>query len=103
MQHSSRNEPLADHHSINVTQSFCASTCRPAVLFLAFVIDAAFALAILGFLIMHGRMIARNMTTIEMYEKQRNAKGPWPFDKGAKQNFVEVFGKRLVAVTQSAH
>ena len=73
------------------------------MLFLAFVIDAAFALAILGFLIMHGRMIARNMTTIEMYEKQRNAKGPWPYDKGARQNFVEVFGKRLVAAAQSAH
>lgn len=68
--------------------------CRPAILFLAFVIDAAFALAIMGFLIMHCRMIARNMTTIEMYEKRRYATGPWPFDQGAKQNFLEVFGRR---------
>lgn len=74
--------------------TFCALQCRPAVLFLAFVIDAAFALAIVGFLIMHCRMIARNMTTIEMYEKRRNATGPWQFDRGAKQNFLEVFGKR---------
>ena len=74
--------------------SCCALQCRPAVLFLAFVIDAAFALAIVGFLIMHCRMIARNMTTIEMYEKRRSATGPWQFDRGAKQNFLEVFGKR---------
>ena len=74
--------------------SCCALQCRPAVLFLAFVIDAAFALAIVGFLIMHCRMIAKNMTTIEMYEKRRSATGPWQFDRGAKQNFLEVFGKR---------
>lgn len=74
--------------------TFCVLQCRPAVLFLAFVIDAAFALAIVGFLIMHCRMIARNMTTIEMYEKRRSATGPWQFDRGAKQNFLEVFGKR---------
>ena len=68
--------------------------CRPAILFLAFVLDAAFALAIVGFLIMHCRMIARNLTTIEMYEKRRNATGHWPFDKGAKQNYLEVLGTR---------
>lgn len=85
--------------------TFCALQCRPAVLFLAFVIDAAFALAIVGFLIMHCRMIARNMTTIEMYEKRRSATGPWQFDRGAKQNFLEVFGKRCRCcyVTLSHH
>lgn len=72
--------------------------CRPAILFLAFVIDAAFALAIVGFLIMHCRMIARNMTTIEMYEKRRNATGAWPFDRGARHNFIEVFGRRYDAL-----
>ena len=68
--------------------------CRPAILFLAFVLDAAFALAIIGFLVMHCRMIAKNLTTIEMYEKRRSATGHWPFDKGAKQNYLEVFGTR---------
>lgn len=72
--------------------------CRPAILFLAFVIDAAFALAIVGFLVMHCRMIARNMTTIEMYEKRRHSTGAWPFDRGAKQNFLEVFGRRCAAL-----
>ena len=68
--------------------------CRPAILFLAFVLDAAFALAIIGFLVMHCRMIAKNLTTIEMYEKRRSATRHWPFDKGAKQNYLEVFGTR---------
>ena len=70
--------------------------CRPAVLFLAFVIDAAFALAIVGFLVMHCRMIAKNLTTIEMYEKRRGTSGPWLFDKGPKQNFLEIFGRKYV-------
>ncbi|KAL3147976.1 hypothetical protein ABBQ38_014271 [Trebouxia sp. C0009 RCD-2024] len=68
-------------------------SAKPAILFLAFVIDAAFALAIVGFLVMHCRMIARNMTTIEMYEKRRHSTGAWPFDRGAKHNFLEVFGR----------
>ena len=72
------------------------------MLFLAFVIDAAFALAIVGFLIMHCRMIAKNLTTIEMYEKRRSSTGPWIFDKGAKQNFVEVFGRKYVPYPASA-
>ena len=70
--------------------------CRPAVLFLAFVIDAAFALAIVGFLVMHCRMIAKNLTTIEMYEKRRGTSGPWIFDRGPKQNFLEIFGRKYV-------
>ena len=41
--------------------------CRPAVVFVAFVIDLAFSLCLAGFLIMHGRLIAHNMTTIEMW------------------------------------
>ena len=79
-------------------ESIASLCCRPAILFLAFVIDAAFALAIVGFLIMHCRMIIRNMTTIEMYEKRRNAAGAWPFDRGAKHNFLEVFGRRYAAL-----
>lgn len=47
---------------------------------------------------MHCRMITRNMTTIEMYEKRRNATGAWPFDRGAKHNFLEVFGRRYAAL-----
>ena len=37
------------------------------MVFVAFVIDLAFSLCLAGFLIMHGRLIANNMTTIEMW------------------------------------
>ena len=37
---------------------------------MCFVFSAAFSLALLGFLIMHLRLIATNHTTIEAYEKR---------------------------------
>lgn len=40
---------------------------------------------------MHLRLLAFNMTTIEAYEKRPVR--PWPYDKGTKANFAEVFGK----------
>ena len=91
------------------------------MVFVAFVIDLAFSLCLAGFLIMHGRLIASNMTTIEMwvsvclrylsfaspsactmywitcapgcrYEKGYTSGSSWPFDKGIRSNFQEVFG-----------
>ncbi|MEW5304762.1 MAG: hypothetical protein WDW38_009678 [Sanguina aurantia] len=58
---------------------------------IAFIMDMALAAAILGFLVMHGQLIASNCTTIEMYEKDRLH--PWPYNKGARKNFEEVFGR----------
>jgi len=46
----------------------------------------------LGFLGLHGRMVAKNCTTIEMFEKSRIS--PWPYDHGWRRNFQEVFGRR---------
>lgn len=40
------------------------------VSFMAFVFAAAFSLALLGFLVMHGSLIFQNKTTIEAYEKK---------------------------------
>jgi hypothetical protein len=64
--------------------------CRAPILFVTLVIDAAFALSLLGFLIMHANLLLRNCTTVEMYEKRRTA--VWPYDNGARKNFLEVFG-----------
>lgn len=72
---------------------------RPMVVsFVAFVFTAAFALALMGFVVMHLRLAATNHTTIEAYEKQ--AVHPWLYDRGTKGNFLEVFGRqpRLWAV-----
>lgn len=81
--------------------SYCDKTCtghglvaprRPAIVFVAFVIDAAFCLSLAGFLIMHARLVAANCTTIEMYEKRRTP--DWPYNRGMRRNFQDVFGSR---------
>ncbi|KXZ50012.1 hypothetical protein GPECTOR_18g166 [Gonium pectorale] len=51
----------------------------------------AFALSLAGFLAMHGQLIGANCTSIEMYEKDRLH--PWPYNKGFRRNFEEVFGR----------
>lgn len=56
------------------------------------VTDGAFAAAVGGFLLMHYQLLAANCTTIEMYEKDRIH--PWPYNKGFRRNFEEVFGRR---------
>jgi palmitoyltransferase len=64
------------------------------VCFIAVVINSAFAVSLAGFLIMHSNMLAANCTTIEMYEKERIH--PWPYNKGMRRNFEDVFGRRWV-------
>ncbi|CAI9104647.1 OLC1v1003362C1 [Oldenlandia corymbosa var. corymbosa] len=61
-----------------------------ATTFLAFVLNLAFALSVLGFLIMHISLVAGNTTTIEAYEKKTTPK--WRYDLGRKRNFEQVFG-----------
>ncbi|KAL6495411.1 putative protein S-acyltransferase 14 [Orobanche gracilis] len=61
-----------------------------ATTFLAFVLNLAFALSVMGFLIMHISLVAANTTTIEAYEKKTTPK--WRYDLGRKRNFQQVFG-----------
>ncbi|XP_049401799.1 probable protein S-acyltransferase 14 [Solanum stenotomum] len=61
-----------------------------ATTFLAFVLNLAFALSVLGFLIMHISLVSGNTTTIEAYEKKTSPK--WRYDLGRKRNFEQVFG-----------
>lgn len=61
-----------------------------ATTFLGFVLNLAFALSVLGFLIMHISLVAGNTTTIEAYEKKTTPK--WRYDLGRKRNFEQVFG-----------
>ncbi|KAK1295742.1 putative S-acyltransferase [Acorus calamus] len=62
-----------------------------AVTFLAFVINLAFALSLLCFLVMHTSLVLSNTTTIEVYEKKRSVR--WKYDLGKRENFEQVFGK----------
>ncbi|CAN1332138.1 Probable protein S-acyltransferase 14 [Linum perenne] len=59
-----------------------------ATTFLAFVLNLAFALSVLGFLIMHVSLVAANTTTIEAYEKKTTPK--WRYDLGRRRNFEQV-------------
>ncbi|CAL9088279.1 DHHC palmitoyltransferase [Musa troglodytarum] len=61
-----------------------------ATTFLTFVLNLAFALSVLGFLIMHVSLVAKNTTTIEAYEKKATPR--WKYDLGRKKNFEQVFG-----------
>ncbi|KAL2234004.1 probable protein S-acyltransferase 14 [Sesamum indicum] len=61
-----------------------------ATTFLAFVLNLAFALSVMGFLIMHISLVTANTTTIEAYEKKTTPK--WRYDLGRRRNFEQVFG-----------
>ncbi|XP_047951406.1 probable protein S-acyltransferase 14 [Salvia hispanica] len=61
-----------------------------ATTFLAFVLNLAFALSVMGFLILHISLVCANTTTIEAYEKKSSPK--WHYDLGRKRNFEQVFG-----------
>mmetsp|Transcript_36116 Transcript_36116/g.60883 ORF Transcript_36116/g.60883 Transcript_36116/m.60883 type:complete len:308 (-) Transcript_36116:375-1298(-) len=61
-----------------------------AFIFLAVVLDIAFAFSVAGFLAMHLTLVLSNTTTIEMYEKKRSS--PWRYDLGRRKNFEQVFG-----------
>nr|AQX44207.1 hypothetical protein [Phalaenopsis equestris] len=62
-----------------------------ATTFLTFVLNLAFALSVLGLLVMHLSLVAANITTIEAsYEKKTTPK--WRYDLGRRKNFEQVFG-----------
>ncbi|XP_065860074.1 probable protein S-acyltransferase 12 isoform X1 [Euphorbia lathyris] len=61
-----------------------------AVLFLAFVLNLAFSLSLLCFIVLHASMLSSNTTSIEMYEKKGVVR--WKYDLGRKKNFEQVFG-----------
>lgn len=63
---------------------------RPITLFMSFVVDVAFVLSLAGFLGIHIRLLTRNMTTIEHFEK--DVPEQWPFDRGWRRNLQAVFG-----------
>ncbi|KAF6153723.1 hypothetical protein GIB67_000956 [Kingdonia uniflora] len=61
-----------------------------AITVLAFVINLAFALSLICFLVMHASLISSNTTSIEVHEKNRAVR--WKYDLGRKKNFEQVFG-----------
>ncbi|OIW09816.1 hypothetical protein TanjilG_32254 [Lupinus angustifolius] len=71
-------------------EEISGSPTNLAVSFVAFVLNLAFAISILGFLIMHISFVAANTTTIEAYETKTTPK--WYYDLGWRKNYEQVFG-----------
>ncbi|KAF4366517.1 hypothetical protein F8388_003755 [Cannabis sativa] len=63
-----------------------------AIVFTAFVLNLAFSLSLLCFIIMHASLVSSNTTSVEVYEKKRAVR--WQYDLGKKRNFEQVFGKK---------
>ncbi|KAI7737233.1 hypothetical protein M8C21_012120 [Ambrosia artemisiifolia] len=63
-----------------------------ALTFLTFVLNVAFALSLLCFIIMHASLLSSNTTSVEVYEKKGAVR--WKYDLGRKKNFEQVFGMR---------
>ncbi|XP_076921323.1 putative protein S-acyltransferase 12 [Bidens hawaiensis] len=63
-----------------------------ALTFLTFVLNVAFALSLLCFIIMHASLLFTNTTSVEVYEKKGVVR--WKYDLGRKKNFEQVFGTR---------
>ncbi|KAE7999306.1 hypothetical protein FH972_003751 [Carpinus fangiana] len=63
-----------------------------AFLFLAFVLNLAFALSLLCFVVMHASLVSSNTTSVEVYEKKKSVR--WRYDVGRKNNFEQVFGTK---------
>lgn len=63
-----------------------------AITFLAFLLNLAFALSLLCFVVMHISLLSTNTTSIEVYEKRKDVR--WKYDLGWKKNFEQVFGTK---------
>ncbi|KAH9322011.1 hypothetical protein KI387_016650 [Taxus chinensis] len=82
-------------HFINFfkdVEHHASSSSNLATTFLAFILNVAFALSLLGFLILHTSLVLANTTTIEVYEKKKMSR--WRYDMGRRKNFEQVFGTR---------
>ncbi|RAL47644.1 hypothetical protein DM860_011382 [Cuscuta australis] len=66
------------------------SPTNVAIVFLACVLNLAFALSLLCFVVMHASFVSSNTTSVEVYEKKRSVR--WRYDLGWRNNFEQVFG-----------
>ncbi|KAE8662440.1 putative protein S-acyltransferase 14 [Hibiscus syriacus] len=69
-----------------------ASPAKSAIIFLAFVLNFAFALSLVCFITMHASLLSSNTTSVEVHEKRGLVR--WKYDLGRKKNFEQVFGTK---------
>uniref|UniRef100_A0A0D9WYM0 Protein S-acyltransferase n=1 Tax=Leersia perrieri TaxID=77586 RepID=A0A0D9WYM0_9ORYZ len=63
-----------------------------AILFLAFVLNLAFALSLLCFIGMHSSLVTKNTTSVEVHERRNSVS--WKYDLGWRKNLEQVFGTK---------
>lgn len=56
------------------------------------VLNLAFALSLLCFIVMHLSLLLSNTTSVEVHEKKKGVR--WRYDVGRKKNFEQVFGTK---------
>ncbi|KAA3467205.1 putative protein S-acyltransferase 12 [Gossypium australe] len=61
-----------------------SSAAKSAIMFLAFVLNFAFALSILCFVVMHASLLSSNTTSVEKGVVR------WKYDLGRKKNFEQL-------------
>ncbi|KAL6493931.1 hypothetical protein OROGR_031840 [Orobanche gracilis] len=74
----------ADRHS--------SSPGKLAITFLAFVLNLAFGLSLLCFVVMHISLLLSNTTSVEVHKKEKGV--PWKYGLGWRKNVEQVFGTR---------
>ncbi|XP_073222794.1 probable protein S-acyltransferase 12 isoform X2 [Cicer arietinum] len=60
-----------------------------AAIFLASILNLAFALSLLCFVVMHLSLLLSNTTSVEVHEKKKGVR--WRYDLGRKKNFEQNF------------
>ncbi|OMO64201.1 Zinc finger, DHHC-type, palmitoyltransferase [Corchorus capsularis] len=73
-------------------KSHSSTPANLAIIFLAFVLNLAFALSLLCFLVMHASLLSSNTTSVEVHEKKGTVR--WKYDLGRRRNFEQVFGTK---------
>ncbi|PRQ58579.1 putative protein S-acyltransferase [Rosa chinensis] len=73
-------------------KSHSTSPGNLAVVFVTFVLNLAFSLSLLCFVVMHISLLSSNTTSVEVHEKRRATR--WKYDLGRKKNFEQVFGTK---------